>query len=121
MDSGAGSSDAAAARERLTDHLLGLGASREEIDEAIAAGTLQAMVPNYALFGRLPNMSMTDVANQLGVSVEKVRRVALAAGFAFDVDDKVFVPDDVQMFTSFVEGSAFFEPYLLLRYSRMLG
>src|SRR5262249_31322551 len=90
-------------------------------EQALNDGSLPELLRNYALFGRVPNLTMRDIAEALGVKLEKIRRVALAAGFAYDVDDPVFVPDDVAMFDSFIEGSAFFAPQLLLRYSRMLG
>ncbi len=110
-----------ATRDALVQHLGELGAPPGEIEEAIRSETVPELVRNYTLWGRVPDMSIADIARVLGVKVEKVRRVACAAGFTYDVDERVFVRDDVAMFTSFVEGSAFFEPELLLRYSRMLG
>ena len=108
-------------RDYFVEHLGAMGAPPEQIDEALRSGTLNELIRNYALWGREPDVSLADIARQLDVSVEKVRRVARAAGFTYDVDDPVFVPDDVEMFTSFVLGSALFEPEMLLRYSRMLG
>ena len=119
--SAAGSAPGPRAREWYLQHLGALGASPDEVDDALANGTLPELVRNYALWGRRPDLTLTDIANSLGVSVEKVRRVARAAGFTYDVDDPVWVRDDEALFNSFVEGSALFEPQLLLRYSRMLG
>jgi class 3 adenylate cyclase len=108
-------------REWFVERLGALGATPEQVDIAAQSGTLNELIRNYALWGQEPDMSLADIARELDVSVEKVRRVARAAGFAYDVDERVFVHDDVEMFTSFVLGSALFEPELLLRYSRMLG
>jgi class 3 adenylate cyclase len=108
-------------RERLTEHLCALGATREQVDDAIDQGTMPTLVRNLALWGRVPDMTMVDIARELGVDVHKVQRVARAAGLMYELDEPVFVADDVSMFTSFVAGSRLFEPQMLLRYSRMLG
>src|SRR4051794_28383104 len=84
-------------------------------------GTVPDLIRNYAVWGGVPSMTLNDVADQLGVNAEKVRRVARAAGISYDIDERAFVPEDASMFVSFIEGTEYFEPQLLLRYSRMLG
>ncbi|HEX8121628.1 MAG TPA: adenylate cyclase regulatory domain-containing protein [Solirubrobacteraceae bacterium] len=79
--------------QELIDDLLAAGFSRQEVDEAAAAGRLGLLLVERALAQDDARWTALQIAEQSGLELEFLRRLWRALGFADAGDDEVVYSD----------------------------
>ena len=111
---------ASAERLALLEYLTERGATVEQLVEAHSRGTLPAVAGDLVTQGRTEMVSVSDIAERSGVSVQRVMRALLAAGIPARRDTEV--PGDLASFmTAFESGSAILGEEAILAFTRVLG
>ncbi|MBK5287656.1 MAG: hypothetical protein JJE46_04225, partial [Acidimicrobiia bacterium] len=108
----------AEARRALLNHFVELGLSIEAMQHAAAIGSLHAAGSDAAIRPG-PPVSIHEVAESAGLTVDMVRRVMTAAGLVVSDDD--FRSADRETFTIFALGAALLGDEATLRFTRALG
>jgi adenylate cyclase len=110
------------ARERLEllAHLEAGGASISEMSRAQREGWLELVLSDRILLQGGAMVSISEIVETSGVSLEQVLRIRLASGFASDPAEAVplWVADDV---AGFELGTALFGTEPLLAFTRVMG
>ena len=110
--------ESAAERLALLEHLEARGVSLEQMIAADAVGSLHAASTDEQLRpGRA--ISADDVAAAVGISVDLLRRIALAAGIALPDDD--YRESDIETFSIFASGARLFGAEATLQFTRAVG
>jgi adenylate cyclase len=107
-------------RRALLEHLTERGATLDQLVEAHRLGSLPAVAGELALGPPRPAASVEEAATRLGVSLERVQRILLAAGLPTAADTRL--PDDLDaLVTSFELGAALMGEDPTLAFTRVLG
>jgi adenylate cyclase len=107
-------------RRALLEYLTTRGATLEQLVEAHALGTLPAVAGDLVMGTKPATLSVEEVAGQLGVPVERLQRVLLAAGLPVAADSKF--PDDLgALMSAFEQGVAIMGEDAILAFTRVLG
>ena len=112
--------DAAGATERLAllEHLEARGVTLEQMIAADAIGSLHAASTDAVLRPGRP-MSEGEVAAAVGIPVDLLRRIGLAAGVMFPDDG--YRDSDVETFRLFAGGAQMFGEEATLQFTRAIG
>jgi adenylate cyclase len=108
----------AADRFALLEHLEARGVPIELMIRSDAIGSLHAAATDAQIRPGAV-ISVDRVAERVGISVELVRAVSLAAGVRLDDDD--YRDADVELFELFVAGAAMFGEEPMLQFTRAIG
>jgi class 3 adenylate cyclase len=110
----------APARLALLEYLTGLGATVAQMVEADAHGLLHGLSAVLAAFPTVEQLTLFEVAERCGTSVELVQRMLLAQGIPVDETSLLpaFAVDDVDAFTM---GAALFGEESTLAFTRVMG
>ncbi|HMG25184.1 MAG TPA: adenylate cyclase regulatory domain-containing protein [Acidimicrobiia bacterium] len=111
----------AADRLALLEWLAEQGATVDQMFDAKKREHLTGLAGDLALRPG-PRMTASQFAENLGLTVEDVQRLALTIGRPVeDVAEPVFTVDDVEGFRSFALGAAVFGEEAVLRFTRVMG
>jgi len=111
----------AADRLALLEWLADRGLSIEQMVEAAAANRLTAVAGDLALRPG-ERLTMLEVAESTGLTVEQVRQLSLTIGLPVDdVDERIYTPGDVSLFKLFSETTTLFPESSLMQFVRVLG
>src|SRR4051794_1458704 len=105
-------------RLKLLEHLRDSGITIEGMIAAQARGSLHAALSDTQIrTGRI--MSVDEVAAEVGVSAELLRKVTLAAGVPLADDD--YRESDIETFELFAGGAQIFGDEATLQFTRAVG
>ena len=111
----------AADRLALLEWLADRGLSIEQMVEAAVANRLTAVAGDLALRPG-ERLTMLEVAESTGLTVEQVRQLSLTIGLPVDdVDERIYTPGDVSLFKLFSETTTLFPESSLMQFVRVLG
>jgi len=111
----------AADRLALLEWLADRGLDIGQIGEAAAAGRLTAIAGDLALRPG-QRLTMLEVAEGTGLTVEQVQRLSLTTGLPVeDVNERIYTPDDVEVFKLFGATTTLFPERSLMQFVRVLG
>ena len=107
-------------RRALLEYLSARGATIEQMVEAHRLGILPAVAGDLVMGPDRASLSVREVADRCGVSVDRVQRVLLAAGLLVTTESDL--PSDVEAFMSaFEQGAALMGEDAILAFTRVLG
>ena len=111
----------AADRLALLEWLADRGLSIDQMVEAAVANRLTAVAGDLALRPG-ERLTMLEVAETAGLTVEQVRQLSLTIGLPVDdVDERIYTPGDVSVFKLFSETTTLFPESSLMQFVRVLG
>jgi adenylate cyclase len=111
----------AADRLALLEWLADRGLGIEQMVEAAAASRLTAVAGDLALRPG-ERLTMREVAETTGLTVEQVQQLSLTIGLPVeDVDERMYTPGDVSVFKLFSETTELFPERSLMQFVRVLG
>jgi adenylate cyclase len=111
----------AADRLALLEWLVDRGLSAEQMAEAAAAGRLTAVAGELVLRPG-ERLTMLEVAESTGLTVEQIRQQSLTIGLPVeDVDERIYTPGDLSVFKLFNETTALFPERSLMQFVRVVG
>jgi adenylate cyclase len=111
----------AADRLALLEWLADRGLGMEQMVEAAAASRLTAVAGDLALRPG-ERLTMREVAETTGITVEQVQQLSLTIGLPVeDVDEAMYTPGDVSVFKLFSETTELFPERSLMQFVRVLG
>jgi class 3 adenylate cyclase len=111
----------AADRLALLEWLADRGLSIEQMVEAAAASRLTAVAGDLVLRPG-ERLTMVEVAESTGLTVEQVRQLSLTIGLPVeDVDERIYTPGDVNVFKLFSKTTDLFPERSLMQFVRVLG
>jgi class 3 adenylate cyclase len=111
----------AADRLALLEWLTDRGLTVEQMVEAAAASRLTAVAGDLVLRPG-ERLTMLEVAESTGLTVEQVRQVSLTTGLPVeDVQERIYTPGDVSVFKLFTETTELFPEKSLMQFVRVLG
>lgn len=110
----------AAERLELLDWLVSRGITVETMLRAGGTGALTTLAADLAL-KHGPRYTLDEVAEQTGVSPQRVAELSLAVGLPVAQGDAVFSGADIRIFRFFAGGAAQFGEAPLLRFMRTVG
>jgi class 3 adenylate cyclase len=109
-------------RVQALELLLRNGATIEQLQASGDWGRLWTLVSDLGREWEPATMSVEEVAEHLGVSRERVRRICLSAGIVAGEDaDPLIAPSDIVIFESFEEAASTFGFEPMLSFNRVLG
>lgn len=115
------SAPSAGVRRELLEWLSQLGFTIEQMVAADAAGELSALVGDR-LARRGLTLSMTDIAERTGLTIERLVDVRLAAGLpVVGVDEPEYAERDIAVFNLLADASELFSWQELLQFVRVVG
>jgi adenylate cyclase len=107
-------------RLALLEFLTARGASLEQMVEAHEQGSLPVVASDLVVRGQDELVSVKEVAERSGISLDRVLRVLVAAGLPADPDTEV--PEkSVDLLSAFEQGSAILGDEAVLAFTRVLG
>ncbi len=107
-------------RLALLEYLAERGATIEQMVEAHRMGTLPGVAGNQVIQGRTPLATVSDIAEQSGVSMPRVLRALLAAGIPAGPDTEV-PAELVSLMEAFEQGAALLGDEAVLAFTRVMG
>jgi adenylate cyclase len=109
--------DRLALLEWLADRGLGV----DEMVDAAATGRLTAIAGDLAL--RPGNrLTMPEVADETGLTVEEIRRMSLTIGLPVDdPEERIYTPGDAEVFKLFKTAIGLFPETALMQFVRVVG
>jgi len=111
----------AAERLALLEWLTAHGARIEQMVRANAEGWLETLGADLALHPG-QDVTLAEIAQQAGLTPERVEEIRLAAGLApVDPDERLFSADDALGFASFAPAAQVFGEQAARRFSRIAG
>src|SRR5262249_58738509 len=111
----------AAERLALLEWLAARGARLEQMVRAHAEGWLDGLGADLALHPG-QDVTLAEIAQQAGLTPERVEEIRLAAGLApVDPDERLFSADDALGFASFAPAAQVFGEQAARRFSRIAG
>jgi adenylate cyclase len=109
-------------RLAVLEHLLGKGATLEELITAEGSGGLPALAGEIQRRSRSTRLTPQELADAAGVSRDMLARITRAAGLpGFDVDARVFRAEDVEAFRIFAMGADMLGDETTLEFTRAMG
>jgi adenylate cyclase len=111
----------AADRLALLEWLADRGLSIGQMVDAATAGRLTAVAGDLALRPG-ERLSMREVAEGTGLTVEQVRQLSLTIGLPVeDADERIYTPGDVNVFKLFSKTTDLFPESSLMQFVRVVG
>jgi len=111
----------AADRLALLEWLADRGLSIEQMVEAAVANRLTAVAGDLVLRPG-ERLTMLEVAESTGLTVDQVRQLSLTIGLPVDdVNERIYTPGDVGVFKLFSETTTIFPESSLMQFVRVLG
>jgi class 3 adenylate cyclase len=111
----------AADRLALLNWLAEQGLTVEQMSDAAAAGRLTAIAGDLALRPG-HRLTMVEVAESAGLTVDRVRQLSLTIGLPVDTaDERIYTPGDVEVFKLFSATTGLFPERSLMQFVRVLG